>query len=241
MTSANLGGFGDEEGPGISCEWSPPGLTVRMLPFLAVLWPLGLRRNRSFRILWVASPLAISLIISWLICMTPAAFPPQELFQALLSATAFGLAAAWLLSPYLGLKRRLTAFIGTLLAVELSGLLVLAISRPWSDEIERRLLIIRVAAFGAMLVLALHLAGLSCRGNFDPARLVLRLLGCLFGCWALALLLAGAFSSPPEAANLLLTWVASSFALLAPFLILSFSSSFFRERLKQLLSLRNVS
>lgn len=211
-----------------------------VLPWLAVLWPLCLRRNWSLQVLWVGLPLGISLALSWLLARTPLAIALGELFRAPLNAVAFGLAVAWLLSPHLGRKGRFLAFLGTLLAIDLSGWLVMAVSSPWVDDLERHLLTIRMAALGAILTLAFHLAGWTCRGRFGRGRLLVRLLLWVVGWWAVALCVALLLEGPgslSEMPGLLLLWVSSSLALLLPFLALSLVSDFFRARLKQVLRL----
>jgi hypothetical protein len=234
VASADLGGLGAEDGPAIPCQWSPPGLIFGMLPWLAVLWPLGLRRNRSLQVLWVALPLVISLALGWLIAMTPLAWP---LFPPLFNAMALGLAAVWLLLPFFGRKGRFLSFLGTLLSMDLSGLFVIAAGRPWSNENERLVLTVGVCIFGAILTLALHLAGLSCRGRFGQGRLLARLLPCVLGCCVVAVAITAAGASLWEMARVSLTMVASSLALLLPFVVLSFVNGLFRDRLKQVLRL----
>jgi hypothetical protein len=109
--------------------------------------------------------------------------------------------------------------------------------RPWSDDSERLLLTVRVAVLGTILALALHLAGLTCRGRCGWVRLSVRLLLSVLSCWVVVLMFAEV--GPLWArAKALLALVTGSFALLLPFLVLSFVNGFFRDRLRQVLRLQ---
>ncbi len=242
VSSADLGGLGATEGAAIVYPWLPPSTLPQALPWLALPLLLLPRQNRSGQVLWLGLPLLTNLELGWLISITPMGFVggEKESFRALYNALTLGLAAVWLASPYLNRPARLLTYLSTLMVMVAFGLLAAAIPQPWDDENQRMILLISVAVFGAVLVLALHLAGWSCRGRFGAVRFLARLLPAIVACWIVAASAVSLFAGAGplwEMTKALLIATTISVTLLLPFLVVSFCSSFFRDRFKQMLYL----
>ncbi len=222
--------------------WSPPSTIPQALPWLALPLLLLLRRNQSRQVFWLGLPLLTNVALGWVISITPMGFVGggKEPFQALYNALTLGLAAVWLASPYLNRGARLLTYLSTLVVMVTFGLLAAAIAQPWDDDNQRVILLISVAVFGTVLVLALHLAGWGCRGQFGAVRLLVRLLPAIVACWIIAASVISLFvGAGPlwEMVKALLIATAISVSLLLPFLVVSFCSSFFLDRFKQALRL----
>jgi len=168
-------------------------------------------------------------------------------------AAAFGLAAIWLVGT--GLARRRRALSIVLMALAFGAVSLLALQTrpvweqvwglyPWESDLALNVLVFWVGS-GIVYAGALNLTGWMCRRGFSGVRVSLGLLLWLWAMWvaaavlvrvAPALFFGGSF-------NLLaLLWGTiflslACFALMLPFLILSFTNSFYRERLKSLLRL----
>ena len=199
-----------------------------------------LRRNRSSQVLWLAAPLLVSLALGWLGAI--AFFTGErEILQANFNAVAYGVAALWLVTPYFDKDARLLSFLGALLTVELAGLVAALLWHSWIDDTERRFTMVRVAVFGAVLPLALYLAGWSCRWQFNWRRLSVWLLLWFLGCWSVPFLVGTLLGDPRSLWTVtegLLTFTAISLGLMLPFLLLSFVHGWFGERLKKALCLK---
>jgi hypothetical protein len=200
---------------------------------------MALKRNRFAQAWWVVALTLVSNLALSLVRATIAT-PGVDFFLQHASAGVFGVAAVWLLSPYFNRQVRFLAFLGTLLALEVSGVLAGVVRQEWSTDDERMRLLASVAVFGLVLSLAVHLAGWSCRGRVSPLRLSCWVLLWLVACWAVAFL-ALSFSfghgSLREMALALLITTAVTFGVLLPFLLLSFTNGFFDARLKEVLRL----
>ncbi len=222
--------------------WSPPSTIPQALPWLALPLLLLLRRNQSRQVFWLGLPLLTNVALGWVISITPMGFVGggKEPFQALYNALTLGLAAAWIASPYLNRLVRLLTFLSTLVVMVAFGLFAAAIAQPWDDDNQRVILLISVAVFGTVLVLALHLAGWSCRGQFGAVRFLARLLPAIVACWVLAVSVISLFAGAGplwEMVKALLLATTISVSLLLPFLVVSFCSPFFLDRFKQALRL----
>ena len=103
----------------------------QFLPALALLLLLLPKQNRSLQALWVAAPLVASLTIVSLLSAVPGigSGAPVELF-GILGAVLLGLAATWLLSPYLKQRGRFLTFLGVLATMELFSLFTCAVAQP---------------------------------------------------------------------------------------------------------------
>lgn len=239
--TGNLGALGAKQGPAIAYQWSPPNRLPQLLAPLAFLLLLLPKRNRSLQALWIAAPVALSLAVGALVWAIPGVGSggPDGLF-AVLAPVPFGLGVVWLLSPYLKRRGRFLTFLGMLVTMELVGALVFLVARQWCDGRIPIEMLIGVALFGLLLSTAINLAGWSCRARFSRLRFswwsfVWLLAGCLAACVVMSL----TEGRGPWLQMLLalLVFSAITFALLLPFLVLSFANGFYGQRLKEVLRL----
>ena len=217
-----------------------------LLPWLAILVLLVLKTNRCAQAWWIWLPLGCLVLLGSMMQSSSDLLPSPilGLFLEVVIALAFGLAAVWLLSAYLGRKHRFLTFLGLLFA--LAGFSVLSfVVRQGSDVLERETLQsgFLLAACVVVISVAVSLAGLLCRRRYRPVRFSLWLIASLLVVWLMIVtpffvvaLVANGGGIPVMAlVASVLTMAGINLVLLVPFLILSFTSPFFRERLKCLL------
>jgi hypothetical protein len=244
----------------------------QLLPWLAVLCLLALKPNRGWSAWWIWLPLACLAAGCYALRLALQGAPNAMVGSALGMllevplALAFGLAALWLLAPYLCQGHRFRNFLGILAVLVAFIMFSFAARAGWGLGVESiaSLLDPRHCAatanagvlglpFLVPLVLpalgvavAIVLCGLACRGRHRPFGLYLWLFLSLLVVWvgvpALVQLLCR-IAAPGSIEYALLLgsgplMVAVSFATLLPFLILSSASPFFRERLKALLHVK---
>lgn len=252
---SDLGGLGTKQGPPVGFVWTLPNLLPLLLPWLAVLALLALPSNRTGRAWWIWAPLAIVALLGvGLGAAADAANIEGLSFSAQAAyAAAFGLAAIWLLGTGLARRGRALSIMLMALAFAAVSLLGFAASPVWEQLADLRrydpaillYLLLFWLASGLAFAGALNLTGRMCRKRFSRLRVSLLLpfwlwitwlvVGGLLGC--VETLVAG---DSFEWTGLLVGPIVLSlvsFAVLLPFLILSFTSSFYRERLKDLLRL----
>ena len=243
----------------------------QLLPWLAILALLALTPNRGWSAWWIWLPLAgVAGGCHWLqqAAQGSPADRSGEAIGMLLQvpiALAFGLAALWLLAPYLGRSHRFRTFLAILAVLVVSIVFTFAATVGWGLGLEpvASLLAPRQCAatanVGAMalpflvpltlpapgLAAAIVLCGLACRGRHRPFGLYLWFFLSLLVVWVLpALLQVLCRIAKPGSLECALIlglgplMVAVTFATLLPFLILSSASSFYRERLKALLRVK---
>lgn len=202
------------------------------------------KRNRSLQALWLAAPLAFSLAVVSLFSAVPGigSEGPDGLFE-ILSAVPFGLAAVWLLSPYLKGRGRSLTFLGMLATMELFTVLTCAAAQPQERDSGLVSVLIGGAVVGLLLSLAINLAGWSCRRQYDRRRLSLWLILWIMAGWLTVFVVMSRIERPGpllEMVTAFAIFCAVSFGLLLPFLLLSFANAFYRERLKELLRLADA-
>jgi hypothetical protein len=207
----------------------------------ALLLLLLPKHNRSLRALWVAAPLASSLaVVSLLWAITGIGSEgPDGLFE-ILSAVPFGLAAVWLLSPYLKRRGPFLTFLGMLATMELFSLLTCAVAQPQDRDLGLAFILIGGAVVALLLSMAINLAGWSCRRGYDRGRLALWLILWIMAGWLAVFAVMSMIERPGpllEVAKAFVIFCAASFGLVLPFLLLSFANAFYLERLKKLLRL----
>ncbi len=185
---------------------------------------------------------------------------PSDLLEILaqsVPALTFAVAGVWLLSDYLPAKHRFLTFLGVLFVVgglgvplacqldmdKVAGLLV-----PGANGLADATMpaCARLTGIGALAIaVSLMLAGSLCRRRYDPLRLSFWLLAWLSIVWLAVVVLATVTtimsdSTPASAPGILggvFALAGLSFAILLPFLALSFASAFYRPRLQRLLGL----
>ncbi len=264
--------MGATEGPPVTCDWTTAGLVPQLLPWLAILALLALTPNRGWSAWWIWLPVAgVAAGCHWLqqVAQGSPADRSGEALAMLLQvpiALGFGLAALWLLAPYLGHSHRCRSFFGILAVLVVSVVFTFAARVGWGLGLEPVASLLdprhcaATANVGVMalpflvpltlsapgLAAAMGLCGLACGGRPGSFRLCLWLFVSLLTVWvAVSALVYGLWRiaspgnvgyAPFLGGGLLL--VAVTFASLLPFLVLSWASPFFRERLKALLCVK---
>jgi hypothetical protein len=196
------------------------------------------------RALWIAAPLAFSLaIVSLLWAITGIRSDAPEGLFGILCAVLFGLAATWLLSPYLKRRGRFLTFLGVLATMELFSLVTCAVAQPPDRDSNLGYILIGGAVVVLLLSLAINLAGWSCRRRYEWRRFALWLVLWIMSGWLAVFVVMSRIERPGpllEMATAFVIFCAVSFGVLLPFLLLSFANAFYRERLKELLRLADA-
>ena len=155
-------------------------------------------------------------------------------------AVLFGLAAVWLLSPYLKAGGHWVTFLRLLATLAAFSFFTFAVEQSPEGDGGSADVLMGVAVFGLVLGVALNLAGWSCRRRYDWRRFSLWLILWLMACWLAAFAVVSMIFRPGpllEMETTLLMVSAVSFGLLLPFLLLSFTNAFYRARLHEVLRL----
>ncbi len=222
------------------------------LPWLGALLLLALGPNRTGRAWWIWVPLGLVVALANLCRPWFSSIGEEELdvFVQVVTAGAFGLAAVWLLAPYLARRYRILTFLCLLVALAGFGGLTLLVTQDWG-EVNLPILCaaLILLALGTMaLALALTLAGVICRKQFRPAGLGLWLFIGLLG-FSLVLtspfLVFAALSNGGNAMWMEFLLGVAAFAVVVfvvalPFLLLSTTNLFYRERLKAVLHIERT-
>jgi len=226
-----------------------------LLPWLVVLGLLALPSNRTARAWWIWAPLAaLALLVAGLGVAANAANNGGLNFSAQAAcAASFGLAAVWLLGAGLARRGRALSLVLMALAFAAVSLLAFLVSPVWEQLYDLRrwepAILLYVLLFwtagGLVFAGALNLTGRMYRKRFSRLRVSLLLplwlwvmwlvVGCLLSC-VVMIASGGSFDwTGLLVGPIVLSLV--SFAVILPFLILSFVCSFYHERIKNLLRL----
>jgi hypothetical protein len=243
VASADIGGLGARNGAAVEHVWERASPLPALVPWLMVGVLLLLRPNRSPQAWWVALPLVlVTAVLAVLRGLLAPVLPSEaaETFSEILSALSFGLAALWLLSPYMGRKSRLVAFVAMGLTLAGAGAVTAAVRADWTREAsEQFVLMMAPVVLGGLVALAMSLASLTCRRDYRPWRFSWRLIGWLAVLPSLLAVVGMVLDGgPPPWGKLALFVVGTALVLFLtalPFLALSFTQPFYRERLQALL------
>ena len=218
-----------------------------LLPWLAVLSLLMLKPNRTAHTWWVWLPL-VCLATSETIARTLLGSIPSEvrdIFCQTFNSLGFGIAAVWLLTPFLGHRLRFLVFLKMLGAmVAISAMAYLA-RQDWQEPGLAIGFLVYVGVCVSVAVTGLSLAGLICRRQYRPFALTLWAAVFIMALWlvisapffVIALVSSGGEAPWLEFVGFILAFAALTFGVILPFLVLAFANGFFRERLKQLFHL----
>ena len=252
---SDLAGLGTKQGPPATFGWTMPNILPLLLPWLAVLVLLALPSNRNPRAWWIWAPLiGLALFGAGLEKAAEALNDGGGDFSVQAAcAAAFALAAIWLLGSALARRCRALAIAFMALAFAAVSLLAFVVSPVWEQlsglsqfepGVFLYLLLFWVVG-GLVFAGALNLTGWMCRRRFTRLRVTLRLLFWLLLMWIVAAGLLGCVMKFGSGDNfewgallmgaLILTL--ASFVMILPFLLLSFASSFYGDRLESLLRL----
>ena len=235
-----------------------PNLVPLLLPWLAVLVLLALPSNRNPRAWWIWAPL-IGLTLLGAGLQPPFLLSDNEVLSVsvqVASAAGFGLTVLWLLGAALARRCRAVGIALAALAfaaVSLLAFLVGPVSESLGDLSRLEPAVFLYVALGwtvggVVFAGALNLTGWSCRRRFSRVRVSLWLPLWLWLMWLAAGGLVNGVMRIVSGerfdwSGLLVAPVAlalASFVTLLPFLILSFTNAFYRERLRHLLRLPAV-
>ena len=232
-----------------------PNLLPLLLPWLAVLALLALPSNRNPRAWWIWAPLIGLALLGAGLETAAEALNNEGLNYSVQAAcaAAFGFATIWLLGSALARRCRALAIGLMTLAFAAVSLLAFVVSpvfeqvsdlSRWESLWPLYLLLFWLVG-GLVVAGALNLTGRMCRRRFSRVRASLWLPLWLWAMWVVAggllsgvgvLVSGGQFDwSGLLVGTLVLSLV--SLGMILPFLILSFISSFYRERLNDLLRL----
>jgi hypothetical protein len=256
VSYANLGGLGAREGTPVVHTWepSPPeppqmsataSTSLNLLPWLLMLLPLFLfRANRSPKAWWIWVPVVIIALTGIAINSLTTDYD-RDLSQAVCSFTV-GLAALWLLMPFLGSRYRIIAFFKALPVLAGFSLLaflpaLLVNHSGWLDF--RPYLAVLLAVGSLVTMLALTLSGWCVRRRFGRLRFLLWLAVWTMLAWtviATPFIIIGSLHGHLAWEQVCLPILGISGVTLAPLLplvLLSFIQPFYRARLFTFLNL----
>ncbi|MGO8928833.1 MAG: hypothetical protein ACLQU3_18350 [Limisphaerales bacterium] len=250
VSYAYLGDLGAREGIPVAHTWEPPppepppapvtiSISISAFLSLLILLPLFLfRPNRCSAAWWIWLPAVISALAgSTITCLM--GDNDRTMAQAV-DSFIVGLAALWLLMPFLGSRYRIVTFSKALPVLAGFSLLafvptLLARQSGWLDF---RLYLAAVLALASLTAaLALTFGGLSVRRRFGRARFLFWLAGWTMVAWTLIaspFVIIGSRNGDIEwGASFLAVLYATaiSLALLLPLVLLSFFQPFYRARL----------
>lgn len=233
------------EGTPVVYAWAMPSLTPVVLPWLALLPLLALKRNRQARAWWIWVPLVVLVGVvtcaGSLLDFIPSM--PLDMFCESFRALAFGLAAVWLLSFYLGQVPRVVGFLGILLTLAVFSGIAFVVRQDFGDWEWTPGLLVLAFCVGS-LALSILLAGLMCRRRYRPTQFSAWLFVWILVAWIVItspfflFALSQGLSGGDEVLEfwlMVLGFAVASFLTVLPFLVLSFVNSFFGEQLKIML------
>jgi hypothetical protein len=246
VASADLGSLGVRTGAPLPFHWEMPNPAPQILPWLVILGLLALKPNRSGPA-WLIWP---ALVGGLLITLVPLGMPSSvEFLLQAAEAMVFGLAAVWLLAPYLRCRHRAVTALCVLFALEVFGLLTIAVRESANlsnagsvfDVILQQVMVMGMG--GLATAIALWFTGWLCRRGTRAVPVYVCLLVSLQVIWlgatlpffVVALVSSGGTVAWSEFFVPIGAVAGVNFALLLPFLILSSASAFYRERLNRLL------
>ena len=246
---ADLGGLGAKEGAPVTYNWMLPNLVQPLLAWLVVLGLLLIKPNRCCAAWWILVPLA-AVVGGAQAVLSLAGWSSSEtdMFTEAITAFTFGLAATWLLAPFLARKHRFVTFLCFLPVMLGFGVLTFALRQDWSEGYSvASMVVLQVGIFLSLGVLvtalAMFLTGCLCRRSYRPVALALWLLAMLVVLWfvivvpifTIGMLMSGGDAPWLEMLGGLFIIAGVNFAIVLPFLLLSFFDPLYRERLKGLL------
>jgi hypothetical protein len=242
---ADLGGLGAREGLPAHYDWAAPNPIVPLLPWLLVLGLLLLPPNRCGQAWWIWLPIAC--VFAGRLALAASSLPDEIVGG--LDALGLGIAAVWLLAPYLARSHRFLSFLCYVPTLALTSLLVYLVRQGWegAEAIQTVGVSLALAICGLIISVAMLLAGLQCRKHYRPGSLGLWLLVFIGAIWLLVaapfFLLALLAGGGLPWSEFLLGWLVATglcFGVLLPFLVLALANPLFRARLKALLHLERA-
>ncbi|NLH73858.1 MAG: hypothetical protein GX456_12460 [Verrucomicrobia bacterium] len=246
--------MGDKEGPRVNYEWVPPSLLPQFVPWIAVLLLLLLPANRRPQSWWVLLPMGVIWLIDAVLkAAAPEIFSDANDYLALvLTSLAFGVAVLWLLAGYLAGLSRPVAFLVATLIISASSILAYLIRADLSELTPvTAVFVVALLILSLLTALALVLSSLMCKRVYRPTRFLAWFGIFLLGGW---LVISSPFifvflvvsltqgGGPPTLEFLwgIVVFALLTFAVVLPFLLLSFVESRHKERFIALFGLPRV-
>jgi hypothetical protein len=243
ISSQDIRSLGIKEGAATIYPWkwyySMPALGLWIVLALAILL---VRANRDPRVLLIFIPIfLIRLLWSRFQPILGAPSDVLAVLGMLVDAFVVGMAVLWLLAYKLGNRNRFISLLLALVVLVAVSVVVVVSSQAWSSRAALGLLVIQALGIATML-LVFVLAGWHCRKRYGPWRFMLWL-----ALWTMVIsivafltffLIAVGPSGPaeelirqiPGVLLVGLIFAICIYALNLPFMVLAFSSPFYRER-----------
>jgi hypothetical protein len=230
-------------------QWTPPSLLPLLIPWLGLLLFFVLvPENKNGSAWWIWLPLvaivAVMNNLEWALTDFPSEL--QGMLETALIALAFGHATVWLLADRLGRRHRALTSLSIALVLGCATWLTFMVQQDWGEELIYALFMIMPLSLAVLVGAgAIGVAGWKVRRPIGILRTSLRLAIVVFTSWILILLplvvIGGIMSGGEvpwgELAGLWGLMGGLHLATLLPFVVLSFCSGFFRQRLELLLNL----
>jgi hypothetical protein len=244
VASADIGGLGSKAGSPVEYTWVVPSIAPQLLPWLLILGLLALKPNRCASAWWIWALPALAAIFQSMPSVVPQG---ADFFMDVIVALVFGLSAVWLTADYLRRSHRLLTWLCVLAALAGFCAVAYVTKQGWqlTDDQSWQVGIVLLIAVAVSSV-ALSLTGWLCRRGFRGVLCGFWLLLTVVTLWFLIVLpfflfaMASSRGEIPWSAFLVPVLVvgAVNYAVLLPFLILSGTNAFYRERLKLLLNIQ---
>ena len=218
---------------------------AKLIVALLLLLPLFLfRPNRTLAAWWIWLPIAIAVVLA--AALIALFWDGEPILLQLIFAFLAGLAAVWLLTPYLKSRYRIVTFFKTLPLLAGFSLLayvpiLLGRHEGWFDVRTYFVVVLAVASLAATL--AITLAGLSVRRRCGRVRFLFWLAVWTLLTWtaiATPFAVFGLLGSAPEWGEFIIAVSVVSgimLVLFLPFALLSFFQPFYRARFSDWLNL----
>lgn len=238
--------MGIKEGTATLYSWkwyhSVPALALWIILALAIVL---VRDNCDPRILLIFIPIFLVRLL-WSLFQPILGAPSDVLavFRVLIDALAIGMAVLWLLAYKLGNRNRFVSFLLALVVLVAVTVVAVVSHQAWSSRAGLELVVVQSLGIATML-LVFVLAGWHCRKRYGPWRFMLWLALwtavisiVVFLIFFLITLIAEGPSDPMEELvrqlpHVLLVGLIFAFCIYVmnlPFMILAFTTLFFRER-----------
>jgi hypothetical protein len=256
-SSEAIGSLGIKEGTATIYSWkwyhSVPGLGLWIVLALVILL---VRDNRDPRVLLIFIPIFLVRLL-WSLFQPILGAPSDVLaiIGVLVDALAVGMAVLWLLAYKLGKQNRFVSFLLVLGVLVTVSFVAIVSHQAWSSRAGLELLVIQALGIATML-LVFVLAGWHCRRRYGPWRFMLWLALwtavisiVAFLIFFLITLIAEGPSDPleelirqlPQVLLVGLIFALCIYILNLPFMILAFTTPFFRKRFYAYFHLKSMS
>jgi len=240
-SSDDIGNLGIKEGTATIYPWkwyySAPALGLWIILALVILL---VRDNRDPRVLLIFIPIfLVRLLWSWFQPILGAPSEVLEVFRVLIDALAVGIAVLWLLAYKLGNRNRFVSLLLALVVLVAATIVAIVSYQAWLSGAAFAIFVIQALGIVTML-LVFVLAGWRCRKRYGPWRFMLWLALWTMVISLVAIITYFLISVGPSGEELIqqipqvllvgLIFAICVYVLNLPFMILAFTTPFFRRR-----------